>query len=82
MNIQDIMKDIKNTDKNIIKIMKKGVEFSFAFCLIACLILFTYILSSNVSVFYIGVSLFKSGLFFLVGFVICGIAFNSIMKEL
>ena len=82
MNIQKIMKNVNDIDKKIIKIMKYGIKSSFIFCILAGLILITYIFNSNPTSYYIGISLFKSSLFYIVGFIICGIAFNNIMKDI
>lgn len=80
MNVKSVLKNIKDIDKKIYMIMKNGIKFSFVFCLIAVLILAIYYGSSIPSTYNIGVSLFKSGLFFLISFVICGYAFNNIIK--
>lgn len=77
----DIIKSIKNLNKNIMKIMKIGICFSFLFCTFASLILLTYNFYSEPQLFYTGISLFQSGLFFLVTFIICGFAFNKLFDE-
>ena len=82
MNIQELIKNAKGMDKKIIKIMKTGICCSFIFCIIASMILFTYNINNNPNMFYIGISLLKSSLFFIVGFIVCGFAFNNIMKEI
>ena len=81
MKFQEIMNRIKQIDKKILSIVKNGVKFSVVFCLFAILILSTYISVGEFDAFYIGISLLKSGLFFVVGFIICGFAFNKIMHE-
>ena len=81
MNFQEIIKNIKQIDKKVISIVKNGLKGSFVFCLIASYILATYTTIGEPNAYYIGISLFKSGLFFIVGFVICGVAFSRIMKE-
>ena len=78
----NILKSIKNLNKNIIKIMKIGIYFSFLFCIFASLVLLTYNLYSEPHLFYTGISLFQSGLFFLVTFIICGFAFNKLSSEI
>lgn len=80
MNFERVLKHIKNIDKKIYMIMKNGIRFSFTFCLIAVFILSIYCGNSIPSTYNIGVSLFKSGLFFLISFIICGYAFNNIIK--
>ena len=82
MKIQGFIKDIRSTDKKVTKIMQNGIKFSFAFCLMATILLITYVLKGELLAYYIGMSLFKSSLFFIAGFIICGLAFNNILKEI
>ena len=82
MDIPYIVKSIKKLNKKIINIMKIGIIFSFLFCIFASLILLTYNFYSEQQFFHIGISLFQSGLFFLVTFIICGFAFNKLFDEL
>ena len=77
----NIINSIKNLNKKIIKIMKTGIYFSFLFCIFASLILLTYNFYNEPHLFYTGISLLQSGLFFLVTFIICGLAFNRITDE-
>jgi uncharacterized membrane protein len=81
MNFQIIIKNIKKIDKKILKIVKTGLTWSFVFCLIASYVLVIYAIMGEPNAYYIGLSLFKSGLFFIVGFIICGVAFNRIMND-
>lgn len=81
MNFQEIIKSVKQIDKKILKIIKNGLKFSFVFCLIANYILATYTALGEPNAYYIGMSLLKSGLFFMAGFIICGFAFNRIISE-
>ena len=81
MNFQEIIKNIKQIDKRILVIVKNGLEVSLIFCLIASFILVTYNTIGEPNAYYIGLSLLKSGLFFIVGFIICGIAFSKIISE-
>ena len=82
MNIQKNWQKIKNIDNRIYTIMKNGIKFSFVFCLIASLVLVTYIENYNPHIYSIGVELFKSGLFFFSAFIMCGVAFNKIIKDI
>lgn len=78
-----ILKNIKNIEKPIIKIMKYGFIFSLSICLLSSILLFTYeIFYALPDLYYIGLSLFKLGLMFYVEFIICGIAVDSIKKQL
>lgn len=81
MNFQEIIKNIKQIDKRILVIVKNGLEVSLIFCLISSFILVTYNTIGEPNAYYIGLSLLKSGLFFIVGFIICGIAFSKIISE-
>jgi len=81
--INKLLNIIKNFDKNISKIVQFGFIFCFILCMIAVSILFTYeSIYSLPILFYIGYSLFKSSLMFSVTFLICGISFDKIKKEL
>lgn len=81
MNIKEIIKNVKNMDKKVLKITQNGVKLSFVFCVIAVFLLVTYTFRGELNTYYIGISLFKSGLFFIAGCVICGVAFNNILKN-
>lgn len=81
MNFQKIIKSAKQLDKKILKLIKNGLKFSFVFCLIANFILATYTVLGEPNAYYIGISLLKSGLFFMVGFIICGFTFNKIISK-
>lgn len=81
MNFQEIKKSLKQLDKEVLTIVRNGLKGSLIFCLIASLILVTYNTMGEPNAYYIGISLLKSGLFFVVGFLICGVAFNKIMSE-
>lgn len=77
-----ILNSILNIDKKILKIMKMGLKYSFSFCILATLVLLTYEFFSFPTLFYAGISLLKSGLFFIVAFTICGFAFDRITHEI
>ena len=81
MNFQEIKKGLKQLDKKVLTIVRKGLKSSLIFCLIAIFILVTYNTIGEPNAYYIGISLLKSGLFFIVGFLICGVAFNKIISE-
>jgi len=84
MKIIDQLYDkFKNLDKKILKIMNSGFIFSFAILIIAMISLFTYeIFYSLPALFYTGISLFKTSLMFACTFVICGIGFDTMKKEI
>ena len=81
MNFQEIKKKLKQLDKKVLTIVGNVLKGSLIFCLIAIFILVTYNTIGEPNAYYIGISLLKSGLFFIVGFLICGVAFNKIMGE-
>ncbi len=78
MNFEKILNNLKNVDKKIIKVMKNGIKISFIICIIASFILSVYNINNNPSIYYIGISIFKSGLFYIATIIMCGIAFNKI----
>lgn len=81
--INFIFNKIKNLDIKIYKIMKKGLLFSFFISIISLIMLVTYQLFYTVpDLFYIGISLFETSLFFAIMFFICALAFDTIEKEI
>ena len=82
MKLQEIINNIKHIDKKIMKIVKNSIKISFIVCLISIFILVTYLTVGETYTYYIGIALFKSGLFYIVGSIICGVAFNSIMNDI
>ncbi len=80
--MKQLLLEMKKMDHSIVELMKSGVRFSFGISILSILILLTYDFLYHVpAVFYIGISLFRTSLFFMVGFVICGFAFQKIIKE-
>ncbi len=78
-----LLLELKKIDNSVLGLMKSGIRFSFAMNILANLILLTYdFIITSPAVYYVGISLFKSSLFFMVGFVICGFAFSKIKKEI
>ena len=81
--ISNFLSSIKHLDKNVSKLVKLGLTFCFIFCLFSVSILFIYnFIYSTPILFYIGYSLFKSSLMFCITFIICGIGFDKLKKEL
>ena len=72
------IKDLERADKKILSIVKNGLKCSFIVCLMACLILATYTTIGEISAYYIGIALFKSSLYYIVGCIIFGFYFNKI----
>lgn len=80
--INTLISTIKNLDKKVYEVMINGLKFSFILCLISTYILLSYIQYGIPLVFYIGISLFKTALSFGVTFLIFGISFNTVKKEI
>ena len=81
--MRSILLEFKNLDNTIINLMKSGIKFSFLLIIFASIILLTYdFLFTYPIIYYAGFSLFKTSLFFMVGFVIFGFAFNKIKAEI
>ena len=77
-----IIEYFKNLDMKIKNIMKYGFTFSFTFCFFSIIILYTYHkLNTNPILFTIGTILFKTSLMFFTDFIICGLAFDKIIKQ-
>ncbi len=79
--INQIIKNIKNIDKDTLKIMLSGFRFSFLVCIISCMVLLTYMINPISHILYdSGIILFKTGLTFAVTFFICAFAIDKIKK--
>lgn len=72
-----------NLEKPISTLMHKGFFFALALCLFATFLLVAYITSfAEPILFYSGVSLLKSGIFFGALFYIFAIAFDGMVKHI
>jgi len=81
--MRQLLLEFKEMDHSILGLMKSGIRLSFYLSILSILILLTYDFVYTIPfVYYIGVSLFKTSLFFMVGFVICAFAFSKIQKEI
>ena len=79
MFTQEIINLFKNVNKKILKIMKQGLQFSFFICIIATLILGTYLLIYTDSfLYFLGLTTFKLGLIIGIEFIICGLSVDAI----
>ena len=77
------IQEMKDIDQKVIRLIKKGFLVSFILCLFATFLLISYETLSHFPIlYYTGISLFKTSLMFGVTFLICGIAFNTIQKEM
>lgn len=77
-----IINELKSFDKLILKTVISGLKHCFRFCIFAISILLIYKFYSCPVFYYIGISLFRSGLFFIVTFIACGFVFNQMKKDL
>lgn len=81
--IHMIQDKFKNLDGKVKNIMKYGFAFSFLFCLFSILILYTYHAFYTIPIlFTIGTILFKTSLVFFSIFLIYGVAFDTIKKQI
>ena len=69
----------KNINKEILKIMKCGLSFSFMICIIATAILSTYLLFYHDSfLYFLGLTGFKLGIIIGIEFIVCGLSVDAI----
>ena len=81
--MKKIFKEFNTLDKSVLHIMKPCLKFSYFLLIFVTVVLFTYeIFYAIPNLFYIGISLFSSSLYFIVACLICGLSFNKIKKEL
>lgn len=78
--MKKIIEEFKNLDKSIFKVLKSGIHFSFIFCLFATFVLAIYKVVHVPKLFYIGISLLQTSLFFFIAFIIYSIVFNKLKK--
>ena len=79
--IKMILEKINQLESTVKQIMKYGFRFSFFVCLISTLLLLSYGWFKSPDLYYIGLSVFQLSLFFIVEFIICGIAIDTIKKQ-
>ena len=80
---KNIVNLFKELDIKIKKIMKYGFIFSLCFCLVATIILLTYeTVYASPDLYYIGLQMIQTGLFFMIEFIVCGVAVDKIKKQL
>ena len=72
---------LKNIDNSIKRVLYNGLKFCLAFMLVATFILSLYSSVHNLTLFYLGISLFKSSLFFIAFFIICAISIDKITRD-
>ena len=80
---EKILNEFKNIDKKIMHITRLCLRFSFVLLIFSIIILFTYSITNSAPIlFYTGISIFTSSLYFIVISLICSLSFNKIRKEL
>ena len=81
--IDKLITNIKEIDKPIMKVMIKGFRFSAYICILSLIILLTYCTYpiSHISLDS-SVILFRTGLFFAVGFFMCGLVVDRLKKQM
>ena len=77
-----IIDKFNNLDEKVKKIMINGFKFSFFFCILSALILSIYNFYMLPILYYIGTILFKTSLMFFVDFIILGVGFDTIKKQM
>ena len=78
-----LLKDKLNSmEEKVKKIMNYGFTFSFFVCIISTIILIAYEFTTNLELYYIGLSVFRLSLFLGVEFFICGFAIDTIKKQI
>lgn len=80
--IKNIFNKVKNLDIKVKNIMINGFKFSFIFCIISALILIAYNFYMLPILYYSGTILFKTSLMFFADFIILGIGFDTIKKQM
>ena len=81
--VDKLISNVKEIDKPIVKVMMKGFRFSAVVCILSLVVLLTYYTypTSHITLDS-GLILFRTGLFFAVGFFICGFAVDKIKKQM
>ncbi len=72
----------KNMDKKIKKILLFGMRFSFLVSLSSIVILLLENILNSPDLIYISFLIFRLGLFFLVEFIICALAIDTIKQQI
>ena len=73
--------NLKKLDSSIVRVCVNGIKYCFLLTLLSVLLLSVYLTIPSLGLFYVGMSLFKSSLFFMVFFIICAIAIDTIKKD-
>lgn len=71
-----------NMDSKIKKILKYGFRFSFLVSVFAVVLLLFDNVLNYPDLYYISILVFRLGLFFLVEFIVCAIAVDTIKRQI
>jgi len=80
--IKMIINKYKNIDDKVKSIMIKGFKFSFIFCIFSTLILAAYHLYMLPILYTCGTILFKTSVMLVVDFIVLGIGFDILKKQM
>ena len=81
--IKMIRDNFQNLDKKVKAIMLHGFKFAFVFCIFSAILLAIYhYLYMLPILYYAGTILFKTSLMFFVDFLILGMGFDTIKKQM
>jgi len=80
--IKMIIDKYKNIDDKVKKIMINGFKFSFVSLIFSVLVLGIYTIYTLPIIYYSGTILFKTSLMFFVDFIILGIGFDTLKKQM
>lgn len=73
--------NFKNINSSILKALVVGLKICFILLLFSTFILSLYHSVHNINLFYIGISLFKTSLFYIAFLIICSIGIDTIKKD-
>ena len=80
--IKMFLDNLNNMDDKVKGIMINGFKFSFVFLIFSVLILFVYQLYMLPIIYDCGTLLFKTAIMFIADFVMLGIGFDTLKKQM
>ena len=76
-----VFSKLKSINTSILKVLYIGLKVCFVLLLISTFILSLYHSIHNFNLFYIGISLFRTSLFYIAFLFICSIGIDTIKKQ-
>ena len=76
-----VFSKLKSINTSILKVLYIGLKVCFVLLLISTFILSLYHSIHNFNLFYIGISLFRTSLFYIAFLFICSIGIDTIKKD-